>query len=151
MVRQAYLDISCSGLWMFLVRPCNEDVPEHRPPLKKKPSRSINSYIIHTTQLQKRFQTSGVGLRIKPNKQIDIHTNRIRRDFPFSHKRLGSVMKFLLHQIIIYVNVKPTHTQQTHKKGKWTKIKNLGIDKVTNFLANTNPLTSYQLPNYSVP
>ena len=40
------------------------------------------------------------------------HTNRIRRDFAFSHKGLSSVMKFLLHQIIIYVNIKPTPTQQ---------------------------------------
>lgn len=42
---KANLNIRCSNLWVLLISPGDEYVPENRPPFKEKTSRCINSWI----------------------------------------------------------------------------------------------------------
>lgn len=48
-------------------------------------------------------------------RQIGYFTYWVSRDLSFSHEGLRSVVQFLLQEVIIYVNIKPTRENATQR------------------------------------
>lgn len=134
---------------MFLICPRNENIPENRPPLKKKTSRSINccncrvltiisckyNYLKnlppsrctrtwHKTVRIGVFQKQLNKEKEKAIKSIKLPhqlslTYWIRRNLPFCHECFSSVVQLFLHQIIININIKPSRKTERKKKTRY--------------------------------